>query len=133
MVKTEVNGITETPISPHPRDAELQRLQNLIAAMAFELGCTRGMLSRVLKLHTTIATDSVLTEELEESDHRLGRVLSRETVLPLNGYAVLRALMQCSASDPNRDKPSAGKWVTINVPIDVYQEAARCAGMSHER
>lgn len=133
MVKDKINGLTETPTSSDPRDAELKRLTQLVAAMAFELGCTRGMLSRVLKLHPMISADSVLAEELEHSDHRTGRVLSRETVLPLNGYAVLRALMQCSASDPNRDKPGAGNWVTMNVPIEIYQEAARCAGMSHER
>ena len=34
--------------------------------------------------------------------------------------ALLRELLQCNHSDPNHRRAGAGKWVTVNVPAELW-------------
>lgn len=36
--------------------------------------------------------------------------------------ALLRELLQCKHSDPNRRRTGAGKWVTVNVPTELWEK-----------
>ncbi|MDP9908272.1 putative DNA-binding transcriptional regulator AlpA [Variovorax boronicumulans] len=47
--------------------------------------------------------------------------------------ALLRELLQCNHSDPNRRRAGAGKWVTVNVPAELWEKIQAATDQAESR
>lgn len=47
--------------------------------------------------------------------------------------ALLRELLQCNHSDPNRLRAGAGKWVTVNVPAELWAKIQAATEQTESR